>query len=1125
MITRFALLFLLLLSLVGCNGERCIDPDDFGNPTFTISARYKTEELEGSVPNQVAPWRDYGFKVNGRPLTIVVKNWNRSIDKNNANELSAWSSWFGTNKNTNSLATLIERMQSCNFANNTMCPTNGSEAVILNAPCLFKKGVGLYALVSEPGIDPNSSKESKNFPQGIAFHVGEPQSGYSLYSTNKKGDLEQAGGIVFNYIVPSGSPQQTLKEQYLEAPLYFKIIDRDYTDNSGQYKVTIKSGVESSSEDPLSLITRLVKEKLFGSGTSDGVVKNLYQGITDKQPAYKTVVRASLIIYIIFSAFSFLIGSLKITNAELISRMIKVVIVSILLTSNVSLYFFNEYLLVVFTTGVFAITQMISNAVSGGGWGKLPLLQIMIAPQTLSKLFSLLFTTFDGWIFIIIYFCLLFFVLIITVKATIIYLTALIAIGVLIVMGPIFICFLLFDVTKSLFDNWIKLLISYSLQPIILFAGMGLLTLLILQEIYATLGFRVCRQSMFNFGPISNIISGYEENFGDGSDSTSLFYFWFPQPRDFSELNTTLSSIPVPYDHFDANGKFCQAYECNELRVPDLPYLDPTSDRDKERIDNFKAGKIVDYKNLLIFLISIYLLHKFNSLTLSIAQFLSNSSGNLTSLGNAGASAYTPIANYTKNLINSRLLNPAWKVIRNSPLGAPLRLASRIASRTATRAMEALYQKELEDSTLMPSQVRKLAEDKSGIKYSNLNMTEYKNYKNTLKELFSQAGVQGYSASDIAKLDFKDIEKQLSLTKFKKDISLLNDREKLELKSLIENTEAKLGKTIATARQGFKEIDTFQKAYMEAHIELTNQGMGFFKKRSTTINSLHNLSEKYKSFKGKNKQEKLEERLKKTERFYKMYDDFLGKIIDGKLGNDFNYYDYEDPRMLTYGEKVVEKELAKNSQRISKEIDVSSLKEGHDIIRPEFIAQLELTSNSDNALYYQELANENISQSVYNTLISNNNGTPILRGRRYMAERMTDKEFKESIDNAYNLKEELINNDPYLSDNEFYKEQLKNSEKEYFEALSTLEDKKLRDDLTSKIDNGYINEDELNATLKDDKYEVLRKNIKDYQLSKATIAKLIEREQAIADEVGMYINEMNSFRKKANLDPYKPYYQ
>ena len=114
----------------------------------------------------------------------------------------------------------------------------------------------------------------------------------------------------------------------------------------------------------------------------------------------------------------------------------------------------------------------------------------MIAPQTISKLLALLFVDWMGFIYIILFFIALYFILMIFFQAAVIYLTALIAIGMIITMGPIFICFMLFGVTRSLFENWLKQLISYAVQPIILFTGLIFISMILRQEIYGALGFR-----------------------------------------------------------------------------------------------------------------------------------------------------------------------------------------------------------------------------------------------------------------------------------------------------------------------------------------------------------------------------------------------------------------------------------------------------------------------------------------------------------------------------------------------------------------------------------------------------------------------------------------------------------
>lgn len=83
-------MLLMLQTLISCTGERCIEADDFGHANFVVSARYDKSDLDGQVgQNQVAPWLDSTYRVNGRPLTIMVKNWEFGKEYNTSYELSA----------------------------------------------------------------------------------------------------------------------------------------------------------------------------------------------------------------------------------------------------------------------------------------------------------------------------------------------------------------------------------------------------------------------------------------------------------------------------------------------------------------------------------------------------------------------------------------------------------------------------------------------------------------------------------------------------------------------------------------------------------------------------------------------------------------------------------------------------------------------------------------------------------------------------------------------------------------------------------------------------------------------------------------------------------------------------
>ena len=610
-------MFLMLQTLMSCTGERCIEADDFGHANFTVSARYDQSELDGQVgQNQVAPWRDSTYRVNGRPLTIMVKNWEFGKEYNTSWELSAWCAWYGTSDDKHTLSKFCERLQDCQFIDGQTC-TNTRDARIGNAPCLFRNGIGLYALIAEKGIDPNQSLSSQREPAGLSFHLGEPTVGYTLYDVDKHGNTRQAGGRVYKY------ESQAVKQQYSDSNLYFKILDKFYDDNNGQYRIVVKSGITRSSPDPISYVTKLVKDFLFGADNDYGLIRNIYLGVVNN-PGYRMAVSAMLTLYIMFTALSYLAGNVQLTHTELIVRIVKIAIVSALLSTEYSWSFFNDYLFVYFIGGVEQILQMIVEA-GATGPGSPGILAMMIAPQTLSKLFSLLFVDALGWIYIILFIAALYFVIMIFFEAAVIYLSALIAIGLIITMAPVFICFLLFGITRSLFENWLRQLISYAIQPIILFTGLIFISMILRQEIYGTLGFRVCKHDFPKMKSDDRL-----PLFGDATQKTlgfslgdSIFYWWFPQPMKGENFTRTTTPIPVPIDHFTSDDNvvgtvsdtgFCEAYACIGKRYVDLPFLDPDTTRGRRRIDQFHNGKFVQLDGMLLILVAIYLLHKFLSL-------------------------------------------------------------------------------------------------------------------------------------------------------------------------------------------------------------------------------------------------------------------------------------------------------------------------------------------------------------------------------------------------------------------------------------------------------------------------------------------------------------------------------
>ena len=73
-----------------------------------------------------------------------------------------------------------------------------------------------------------------------------------------------------------------------------------------------------------------------------------------------------------------------------------------------------------------------------------------------------------------------------------VYLMAFMAIAVLIALAPIFLTFMLFEQTWSLFDNWIKFTFRYMIEPAIMLAGIIILTQLFTIYLDQVIGYSVC---------------------------------------------------------------------------------------------------------------------------------------------------------------------------------------------------------------------------------------------------------------------------------------------------------------------------------------------------------------------------------------------------------------------------------------------------------------------------------------------------------------------------------------------------------------------------------------------------------------------------------------------------------
>ncbi len=200
------------------------------------------------------------------------------------------------------------------------------------------------------------------------------------------------------------------------------------------------------------------------------LTRNFYSKFSTNA-SFLTIAQGSLALYIVIFGMMFLIGAVQTTTKEFVTRIMKIAIVTLLISEN-SWEFFNGYLFELFTSGTDELMRNVVGISSSTTniFGFIdPIFDRYTNPRVWGLLFIQLLQIHNGLFLIAlmsIYSLLLYFRGILEVIIG--YVIAFVVLSVMIGLAPLFIVFILFDQTKSLFDNWLSTLFNYMIQPTIL---------------------------------------------------------------------------------------------------------------------------------------------------------------------------------------------------------------------------------------------------------------------------------------------------------------------------------------------------------------------------------------------------------------------------------------------------------------------------------------------------------------------------------------------------------------------------------------------------------------------------------------------------------------------------------
>lgn len=289
-----------------------------------------------------------------------------------------------------------------------------------------------------------------------------------------------------------------------EGYIWMRILNdsNDYKNSDGSYKVKFSTSqpVGSFTLTVMNPLLQLFKSKVLGAVQS--IFQNMvcYGGDTSSCTNLFNYIKALLILYVMSYGAMYLLGFVKINQKELITRMIKIIIVSSLMNGKM-FEFFNNYLFYAITTfsdeiisnmsgySLFTSTGTVSNPFM---FLDAVMSRILFSQTFMAQLLALLSLGLSGIIYFIITVIAVMIVIITAFRAVAVYIMAFMATCILIGIAPIFISFLLFDFTRYLFDNWIRFTIRYMIEPVILMAGIIVLTQLFTIYLDFVLGYSVC---------------------------------------------------------------------------------------------------------------------------------------------------------------------------------------------------------------------------------------------------------------------------------------------------------------------------------------------------------------------------------------------------------------------------------------------------------------------------------------------------------------------------------------------------------------------------------------------------------------------------------------------------------
>jgi type IV secretion system protein VirB6 len=262
-----------------------------------------------------------------------------------------------------------------------------------------------------------------------------------------------------------------------------KNVQADYQKSNGSYNMglmvqQIENQAGFFQTKVMGPLMSTIKGFILSKATT--VFQNMVCYQTDKAncSSFFQYLYALLTLYIMSYGLLFWIGAVEISHQDLVIRLMKIAVVAGLMNDK-TFGMFSTWFLPLISGATDDIISNLAGFTSGDNMFLFadPILsEVFFSARFWAKMLALTSVGPHGIIFFVMVFVSAFVFIMAIIQAIAAYFMAFCAQALLISIAPIFLSFMLFDFTKHLFDAWLKLILRYILEPVIILGGIIILT-------------------------------------------------------------------------------------------------------------------------------------------------------------------------------------------------------------------------------------------------------------------------------------------------------------------------------------------------------------------------------------------------------------------------------------------------------------------------------------------------------------------------------------------------------------------------------------------------------------------------------------------------------------------------